>query len=276
MFDIALMNPPYDKNLHLKFLKKVIGVAEKTVSVQPVRWLQDPFSQGKRSTLKQYENIAKSLNDVDVVDLEDKKKFDMHSYSGLAIYYIDNQNNNKLDYNNFWKKFKEDEAVSIIEKVCYSNKCKYLADFTENNKRDGIRVMITKIAGNRGVLPVYKDISYTIDGNVGDKDWTKCKNLGGYQKEEGIGLPISIKFDTIDEAENFYNSYKDLKFFEVICNLTVQQQNIQLDRLPFLDDYTHKITNEQMYKLFDLTNDEIDYIENYTSTYKQERRYKND
>ena len=275
-FDVCLMNPPYNRSLHLKFLEKVIGVAEKTVSVQPVRWLQDPFFQGKRSTLKQYEKLAKQLNDVDVIDLKDKGKFDMHSYSGLAIYYIDNQDNNKLDYNNFWKNFKDDAAVSIIEKVCYSNKCKYLADVVESNERDGIRVMVAKIAGNRGILPVYKDISYTIDGMVDGKDWTKCKNMGGYQKEEGTGLPNSIKFDTVKEAENFYDSYKNLKFFEVICDLTVQQQHIQIDRLPFLKDYTHKITNEQMYKLFDLTDDEIDYIENYVSNYKKERQYKNE
>ena len=34
-FDVAIMNPPYDKNLHLKILEAVIPVADKVVTVLP-------------------------------------------------------------------------------------------------------------------------------------------------------------------------------------------------------------------------------------------------
>src|SRR5574344_2463190 len=34
-FDVAIMNPPYDGNLHLKILEKVIPIAEKVVNVSP-------------------------------------------------------------------------------------------------------------------------------------------------------------------------------------------------------------------------------------------------
>ena len=30
-FDVAIMNPPYDKNLHLKILEKVIPIADEVV-----------------------------------------------------------------------------------------------------------------------------------------------------------------------------------------------------------------------------------------------------
>ena len=40
-FDICLMNPPYDKSLHLKFLKNVIEVTDNVVTVQPVRWIEE-------------------------------------------------------------------------------------------------------------------------------------------------------------------------------------------------------------------------------------------
>ena len=43
-FDICLMNPPYDKNLHLKFLEKVINICNKVVSIQPTPWIQDPVA----------------------------------------------------------------------------------------------------------------------------------------------------------------------------------------------------------------------------------------
>ena len=37
-FDIAIMNPPYNKNLHLKILEKVIPVADKAVNISPSTW----------------------------------------------------------------------------------------------------------------------------------------------------------------------------------------------------------------------------------------------
>src|SRR5574344_1788418 len=50
-FDVAIMNPPYDKNLHLKILEAVIPVAEKVVNISPVRWLQDwPLFYNLKST----------------------------------------------------------------------------------------------------------------------------------------------------------------------------------------------------------------------------------
>src|SRR5574344_1529807 len=39
-FDVAIMNPPYDGNLHLKILEKVIPIAEKVVNISPVLWIK--------------------------------------------------------------------------------------------------------------------------------------------------------------------------------------------------------------------------------------------
>ena len=60
-FDIILMNPPYNKNLHLKFIRKCINISNKIINISPIRWLTDPFAQYKRSTLKQYEDVAKHI-----------------------------------------------------------------------------------------------------------------------------------------------------------------------------------------------------------------------
>ena len=266
-FDCILINPPYDKNMHLKFLRKCIKIADNIINISPIRWLEDPFASDKNSTLKQYEDVAKHIKDIQPLDKKDKQSFDMTSYSNLGIYTIVNKETD-FDYKKYWKKVKDPEEVSLINKVCFSNKTKKIADVKENNKRDGIRVLIGAIAGNRGTLPVYKDIKYTIDGFVGDKDWTECKNMGGYVKPKNSPIPISIKFNTENEAINFWDSYRNLKFFNTICDITVQQQHIQLDVLPFLDNYTHKITNEEMYKLFDLTDKEIKFVENHESRTK--------
>ena len=49
-FDICLMNPPYSRSLHLKFLEKTIKIADKVVSIQPTRWLQDTLATYKKIT----------------------------------------------------------------------------------------------------------------------------------------------------------------------------------------------------------------------------------
>ena len=62
-FDIAIMNPQYDKN-SLKILEAVIPVADRVVDISPVRWLQDSLAEYKKnSDYKNFEeSISKTLN----------------------------------------------------------------------------------------------------------------------------------------------------------------------------------------------------------------------
>lgn len=259
-FDICLMNPPYYRNLHLKFLRKTINNAEKIINISPARWLQDPFHQDKKSTLKQYEDVARHIDSIEVI--KNDKLFDISIYSDLGIYVL-NENVTHFDFANYWRTFKTEEDISLIEKIANNKNVRHLNDVVEKNKKDGIRVLVRGLSGAHGTSLVYKDIVYTIDGKVNDKDWTECKNMGGYEKEYGSPLPNSIKFSTVQEAENFWHSYNDLKLLYVIYVLTVQQQNIQLFKLPFLDDYTHKITDAELYDIFGLNGKEIEYVENF-------------
>ena len=253
-FDIVLMNPPYNKSMHLKFIRKVLNISNKVINISPIRWLTDPFAQYKRSTLKQYEDVAKHIESVESFK-NNNTLFDIAIYSNLGIYKLSNEETN-FDYNNFWKTQKTNIQISIIEKICFGYE-KYLSDVVEHNTNDGIRVLIAGIGGDRGALPTYKDIIYAIDGKVDVEDWTKKKNFGGYIKKEGTKIPNSIKFNTKEEAINFYNSYKNFKPLKGLCKLTIQQQNIQLDRLPFFDNYSKPITEEWFKKHFNLTDEEM-------------------
>ena len=69
-FDVAIMNPPYDGNLHLKILEKVISVADKVVNISPIRWLQDPLAKYKKnSDYNKFENsISKKIDDIEIVN----------------------------------------------------------------------------------------------------------------------------------------------------------------------------------------------------------------
>lgn len=62
-FDVAIMNPPYDGNLHLKILEKVIPIADEVVNISPIRWLQDPLAKYKKSSdYKRFENTILKKN----------------------------------------------------------------------------------------------------------------------------------------------------------------------------------------------------------------------
>lgn len=253
-FDIVLMNPPYDKNLHLKFIRKILNISDKVINISPIRWLTDPFAKDKRSTLKQYEDVAKHIESVESLK-NNKTLFDIAIYSYLGIYKLSNEETD-FDYNNFWKTQKTNIQTSIIEKICFG-KDKFISNVIEHNTNDGIRVLIGDIGGNRGALPTYKDFIYAIDGKVDGEDWTKKKNFGGYVKKEGTKIPNSIKFESKEEATNFYNSYQHFKPLKGLCKLTIQQQHIQLNRLPFFNDYSKPITEEWFKKHFNLTDDEM-------------------
>src|SRR5574344_1903910 len=90
-FDIAIMNPPYDKNLHLKILEAVIPVANKVVNISPVRWLQDPLAKYKKnSDYKKFEeSISKKIESLDVIDSNNAQiLFNAAFNMNLGIYII--------------------------------------------------------------------------------------------------------------------------------------------------------------------------------------------
>ena len=106
---------------------------------------------------------------------------------------------------------------------------------------------------------IYKD-GYSIETG---KFWTENRMPGAGNKIMSIGTPIpsSIKFSTENEAKNF-ELYTKTKFSYYIVGVS---RSIELDAgkfLPFMPTYTHPWTDEMLYKYFDLTQEEIDIIEN--------------
>ena len=251
-FDCIIMNPPYVRNLHLKILAEAIKHLkdEKSVCVNlsPILWLEDPHAHIKqKSNLYKFQNtVASHIDELEVVGKDDANFiFGAGLFSNLGIYSCKKNQLNKFDTLNFWKKNYSDVEVKIFKKV-YNYSC-HLSDKIEFNKVDGIRVLIALIAGNRGTLPIYKDLSYVVDGKKNGKDWTKCKNNGGYEKEEGMPLPVSVRFCTKQEAQNFYDTYKTV-FYKWLCENFIFDQNIQPQFLPFLGNAINLRTGKKGYE----------------------------
>lgn len=274
------MNPPYSKNLHLKILAEAIKHLSDDgtcVNLSPVRWLQDPFIYAKKhSDLKRFEDsVAKHIENLEII-LRDSANniFNISFYCNLGIYYL-NARQNDFNYYDIWKSKHNKFAISLFEKIKSMNK--HLKNVIDIQQKDGIRVMIANIAGNRGALPIYKDLDYIVDGKKNGVDWTKCKNNGGYEKEEGSSPHSSIKFNTEQEALNFYNSCKTV-FYKFIANKYILDQNIPLFFLPWMGDcinprtglkgYESEWTNEDFYRYFEITPDEQKTIEETIEKYR--------
>ena len=51
-FDKIIMNPPYDRNLHLKILEECLKHIKndgEIINLSPIRWLQDPLAEFEAS-----------------------------------------------------------------------------------------------------------------------------------------------------------------------------------------------------------------------------------
>ena len=252
------MNPPYCRNLHLKILNEAIRHSDDVVNLSPIRWLRDPIAEYKRnSSFKKFKEIRERIKSIEIIPaFEAQREFSIEIFSDIGIYQLDKDGG--FDTHSFWKLVRTPAQNMMLTKLISLNDT--IAHHCEKNKRDGIRVPMTNIGGNRGYRNVYKELAYVIDGCKDGKDWTKCKNMGGYEKPEGGPLPLSIKFNTITEAKNFYDSFFT-KFYTWLCNITKMNQNLHPELLPWLGDYTHPWTDDDLYKYFNLTDDEIRIIE---------------
>lgn len=284
-FDCIIMNPPYQKNLHLKILAEAIKHLKDDdsvcVNLSPVRWLQDPFALYKCSELKKFEStICKKIDSLNVINNElVGKLFNIAIYSDLGIYTC-KSNNTTFNYKNCWKDTKNNTEINVIEKCCLSFKTKTLENKRCLESPAGVCVPIADIAGGRGTLPIFKNYPLIIDNMINNENWIDVWNRDpkhkAFQKQKDSNI-YHIKFNTICEAENFYKSYKTI-FLQYVCNITVQQQHIQLKFLPWLGDainprtglkgYEGEWTDEDLYKFFNITEDERKIIEETMARYK--------
>ena len=75
-YDFILMNPPYDKNLHLKIVEQSINLLTDDgilVNLSPIRWLQDPLAKYKKnSDWYKFKEIRSHLSSLLVIDSQEE------------------------------------------------------------------------------------------------------------------------------------------------------------------------------------------------------------
>ena len=262
-FDVAIMNPPYDGSLHLKILEEVIKHSNIVTNISPIRWLQDPIVEYKKSTdyAKYEESILKHM--IDFIDLDQAYTNDcfgiqFNTKIGISVY----NKTGGYDY----KKIHESKFNEIYKK-CMSKKERIIPNiklYKNLNSKNFIPVCL--IGGHvdvngYGVRFTRSRYKYFIDG--------KCQNVERpelYNKEPNEVKSYNLKtfdtvpcveFDTAEETKNFY-SYINTICFQYLTRGHTQDGHIYPNLLPFPTDYTNNWNDKLVCEYFNITG----YIDN--------------
>ena len=240
-FDHIIMNPPYDKNLHLKILSEAMKHSDDVVNLSPIRWLQDPLAEYKQGTdFKRYEDIRKRVASIEEVSGEEAiKLFGAAFYSSLGVYHIDDKEHKAFKY----------EFNPLIYKIT-NFPCKY---FTYDAPEDKPYKIV--LPATHGHLGKYDWAEIT------SKEWDVAKNVKASSETNGY---VIMAFDTEVEMKNFYDSLF-LKLYKwLVKNIKTTAATAQYIKfVPVLPTYTHPWTDEMLYEYFGLTEDEVKEIESY-------------
>ena len=238
-FDHIIMNPPYDKNLHLKILSNAMKHSDDVVNLSPIRWLQDPLAEYKQGTdFKRYEDIRKRVASIEEVSGEEAiRLFSAAFYSSLGIYHIDDKEHEAFKY----------EFNPLIYKIT-NFPCKH---FTYDAPEDKPYKIV--LPATHGHLGKYDWAEIT------SKEWDVAKNVKASSETNGY---VIMAFDTEVEMKNFYDSLF-LKLYKwLVKNIKTTAATAQYIKfVPVLPTYTHPWTDEMLYSYFGLTEDEVNEIE---------------
>ena len=240
-FDHIIMNPPYCRNLHLKILNEAINHSDDIVNLSPIRWLQDPLAEYKRnSDFKKFENVRKHIESIDVITAKDASSlFGALMWTDLGVYHLNKDGSF--------------DTHSLLKHLWFVNKVilKVKDSIKNHSTREGIcdfskpYIKISGLHGHQGNKDFYEFTSPQLD--VAKSKKTSCGHC-------------TVNFETEEESINFFNSLQT-KFYKFINICIKRDMNIHWQYAPWLGDYTHPWTDNDLYKYFELTDDEIKIIE---------------
>ena len=261
-FSYGIGNPPFNQMIDMKFIKLSYELCDVTCIVHPSTWLLD--EKGKqRAFINTKELIKDHLDNIELFN--GNKVFGIQLFVPCVITYIDKSrkqygircldiiNNIEIKYDHIYQinKFSNSKIYpKLKEKIYQRSKIENLLDY-KNKIKGGYYINTAQIRGHvnlKSEKDMLIDDFYTIITK--DTSVTEDKNKHMF---------FSFKSDI--EANNFLNFLKTN--FCRFC-LSIYKNNSQLDRgeleiIPWLD-FTKKWTDEELIKEFNLTNDEVEFI----------------
>ena len=228
--DFIMMNPQYNRDLHLKFLEKTIEIADNVINISPHDWLTNKFAKTEKSKFRRYfrEKYSKYIEDLEIISPEDfNRYFGTSNWFGVAI-GVFKENAKGIDPDKF---LNNDTLLNkIINKI---------------HTLPSLRSKFTTRIDNELFVPV----RITSHGylNYVERDYSKIKSKGG------------ILFNSENEVKNFIDSF-DTWLYKYL-EKSEWQGSENSASVPYLGDYTKPWTNERLYRLFNITKEEQKIIE---------------
>jgi len=248
----AVGNPPYQKNLHLQIIEKMVPFIGEDGGcfIHPARWYEDPLWKLKKNPDRErFSNITDNLEEVKLLSAwEASKIFNILLSTDLMISKIGDQN----DISFMDKKAKD--CIQIILKYSAEHN---LGDFIEKNKIDGIRCPLNLInpiecLGDStyrkksccNLFQLNENSVFCNGYDAKGEEWVKRNG-----KDSGSTFPHSIKFPTMKEARNFESSC-NTNFYNNIIYLLKSDQHTPIKFLPWMQDYSHPWTDKDYCEFF--------------------------
>lgn len=268
-FDIVVGNPPYNDGskgrapIYDKFLNKLVdGDPEKVTFIIPTNWFSQPHTKlGKdvRNSLKKLGLYKIEMNPVDLFETATVSTctvFCEKNYTGsVKLYDTDNKKNYQIDdfYDQILPVF-DNASRSLIEKL------KPIVPYTT-------------YSGAKGDTSKYRIVtSYMCYNIISEHPLNELKVIEpNYEKQSGYR--VFAEFDTKDEADTaleYYNSFWHSNLVQFILRRTrtsTTLDNPQIKFVPKLDSFDQSFADEDLYKIFSLTDEEINIVEDDAKKY---------
>ena len=291
-FDCIIMNPPYQRNLHLKILAEAIKHLKdddsKVVNLSPVRWLQDPLAKYKKnSDLKRFE--SKIIQHIISLGTFDKSKTDQLfniDTGTLGIYVCSSkENSHRID------EFVRASSNTILDRVIAKIKNNTVDNVEKSliyDEMDGISCVTSMMVigvrdreirmRNGWLTQKPEKLFYTNRKNdVTGKTYLEYRTEVSWGNLKPKSKNFNIKFNSIEERQNFYDSWRT-QFLRYIYDATVVDVHVHSEFLPFLGNivnsrtglkgYQGEWTDDDLYKLFEISPEEQKVIEETMEKYK--------
>src|SRR5574344_1001303 len=263
-FDYIIMNPPYNRNLHLKILEKVLIFKKDNgtlINLSPARWLEDPLWKYKKNSdhAKYQETIIDKLSSVKLL-----RKVDCANIFNIWFTFdlmISCFSNSKLEIIPSILSVTQQNILNKVLKYSLTNNIKSHIDI---DKLDGWRIKVCRImhgAPQNCERLDKANIYYSTDEpllNGYSKKGVYWTSLTSQSKGKST-IPASIKFNSEEEAANYLNSLKT-NFIKNYIMIVMWGVNVPYFVIPYMNDYSHIWTDEDYCKFFNLTKEESEFM----------------
>lgn len=261
-FDVVVANPPYG-NLHLPMMKMCVEHLSEDgiyLSVQPVRWLQDPLWKVKKSSdaKKMQPVLDGKLDSVSIVDSEQATDlFGARFNMDLAIFDIRNSGGN-FEFSSLSQKIRNIDIHPFSHLLVDNG---FRTDEFETSMAHFVPLALI-YGGDDGSRPgkfvppaIDQVYGYFVNGKsknckYGNDLTLEQAHKANKRRTRGKTIGAVVKsFDTAEEAKNFYDFIR-LEAFRFFIYITTLDVNIQCKFLPFpkeADAFTTPWTNERFY-----------------------------